>query len=66
MVISKQITEALLIVQKFERQLRTIELMSSESIEKIFTEESKYTPAIFFAKENLFDFQNELSSILKN
>ncbi|MFB5518917.1 hypothetical protein [Enterococcus casseliflavus] len=66
MVISKKITEALLIVQKFERQLRTIELMSSVNIEKIFTEESRHIPAIFFTKENLFDFQNELSSILRN
>lgn len=65
MVISKQITEALLEIQSFERQLRILELASSEKIENIFNDESKYIPAIFLTKENLFKFQNELSSVLR-
>lgn len=65
MVISKQITEALLEIQSFERQLRILELASSEKIENIFNGEAKYIPAIFLTKENLFKFQNELSSVLR-
>lgn len=66
MVISKQITEALLKVQSFERQIRTLELMSHEKIENSFNGEAMYIPAIFFNNENLFKFQNELMDILSN
>lgn len=65
MVISKQITEALLEIQSFERQLRILELASPEKIENIFNSEAKYIPAIFLTNENLFEFQNELSSVLR-
>lgn len=66
MVISKQITESLLKVQSFERQIRTLELMSHEKIENSFNGEAKYISAIFFNNENLFKFQNELMDILSN
>ena len=65
MVLSSKITEALLDVQKFERQLRTIELVNLDKIDDAFGEDSKWIPAIFFKKENLFAFQNQLGDIIR-
>lgn len=62
-MLSEKIAEAMLDVQKFERRIRIIESVSKD-ITEIDSAKAKVVPAIFYSKENLFEFQNDLSHVL--